>query len=96
MAAHPDDEKYSFLSAMPLKAWVYALVTFSLTRGDGGQNLIGKEVSELLGMIRTQELQMARKNRWRTTVFSPGQMIFGYSKHPDETLTIWEKEKNIG
>jgi hypothetical protein len=64
----------------------------SLTRGDGGQNLIGKDVRELLGITRTQELLAARRTDGGRQFFSRAN-DFGYSKHPDETLTIWDKKQ---
>ena len=64
----------------------------SLTRGDGGQNLIGPEIRENLGLIRTQELLAARRIDGGTQFFSRAN-DFGYSKNPNETLSIWDKEK---
>ena len=63
----------------------------SITRGDGGQNLIGSEIRELLGVIRTQELLAARRIDGGEQMFTRAN-DFGYSKHPDETLDIWNKE----
>jgi len=64
----------------------------SLTRGDGGQNLIGPEIRELLGVIRTQELLAARRVDGGEQRFTRAN-DFGYSKHPNETLQIWDKDK---
>ena len=64
----------------------------SLTRGDGGQNLVGPEIRELLGLIRTQELLAARRIDGGQQMFSRAN-DFGYSKHPDETLKIWQKQE---
>src|SRR5690606_15594268 len=64
----------------------------SLTRGDGGQNLIGPEIGELLGVIRTQELLTARQIDGGEQLFTRAN-DFGYSKHPDETLEIWNKKE---
>jgi len=64
----------------------------SLTRGDGGQNLIGSELREQLGVIRTQELLEARKIDGGEQFFSRAN-DFGYSKTPDETLQIWNKDQ---
>ena len=64
----------------------------SLTRGDGGQNLIGPEIRELLGVIRTQELLAARKIDGGSQLFTRAN-DFGYSKHPKETHKIWNKEE---
>jgi LmbE family N-acetylglucosaminyl deacetylase len=91
VAAHPDDENTRLISYMEnhVKARTAYL---SLTRGDGGQNLIGPELRELLGVIRTQELLAARGIDGGEQMFTRAN-DFGYSKHPDETLTIWNKEK---
>ena len=91
IAAHPDDENTRLISylANEVKARTGYL---SLTRGDGGQNLIGPEIRELLGVIRTQELLAARRVDGGEQFFTRAN-DFGYSKHPDETLKIWEKEK---
>ncbi|RDI14360.1 PIG-L family deacetylase [Flavobacterium sp. AG291] len=91
IAAHPDDENTRLISylANKLKARTGYL---SLTRGDGGQNLIGLELREQLGVIRTQELIEARKVDGGEQFFSRAN-DFGFSKVPNETLQIWDKEK---
>jgi len=91
IAAHPDDENTRLISYMSneVKARTAYL---SLTRGDGGQNLIGPEIRELLGVIRTQELLAARRVDGGEQRFSRAN-DFGYSKHPDETLEIWNKDE---
>ncbi len=91
IAAHPDDENTRLISflANDQKARTAYL---SLTRGDGGQNLIGTQLRELLGVIRTQELIEARKIDGGEQFFSRAN-DFGFSKNPTETLSIWEKEK---
>ena len=89
IAAHPDDENTKIISYLSNK--MHAKVTYlSLTRGDGGQNLIGSELKESLGLIRSNELIEARKidggqQRFTTAV------DFGYSKHPDEAFEFWDK-----
>lgn len=90
VAAHPDDENTRLIAYMANheKARTAYL---SLTRGDGGQNLIGPELRELLGVIRTQELLAARRIDGGEQHFTRAN-DFGYSKHPDETLAIWDKE----
>jgi LmbE family N-acetylglucosaminyl deacetylase len=91
IAAHPDDENtrlISYLSNEKKARTVY----LSLTRGDGGQNLIGPELRELLGVIRTQELIEARKIDGGEQLFSRAN-DFGFSKNPDETLQIWDKDQ---
>jgi LmbE family N-acetylglucosaminyl deacetylase len=91
LAAHPDDENTRMISylANDMNARTGYL---SLTRGDGGQNLIGPQLRELLGVIRTQELIEARKIDGGEQFFSRAN-DFGFSKNPDETLDIWDKEK---
>ena len=91
IAAHPDDENTRLIAflANNVKARTGYL---SLTRGDGGQNLIGPEIRELLGVIRTQELLAARRIDGGEQLFSRAN-DFGYSKHPDETLKIWNKNE---
>ena len=91
VAAHPDDENTRLISYMSnnVKARTAYL---SLTRGDGGQNLIGPEIRELLGVIRTQELLAARRVDGGEQRFTRAN-DFGYSKHPDETLEIWNKDE---
>src|SRR6187402_745131 len=91
IAAHPDDENTHLISYMAND--VHARTGYlSLTRGDGGQNLIGPQLRELLGVIRTQELLEARKIDGGEQFFSRAN-DFGYSKNPEETLHIWDKEK---
>jgi LmbE family N-acetylglucosaminyl deacetylase len=91
VAAHPDDENTRLISYMSnqVKARTAYL---SLTRGDGGQNLIGPEIRELLGVIRTQELLAARRIDGGEQLFTRAN-DFGYSKHPSETLAIWDKDQ---
>ncbi|MBT4868687.1 MAG: PIG-L family deacetylase, partial [Polaribacter sp.] len=91
IAAHPDDENTRLIAylANHVKARTGYL---SLTRGDGGQNLIGPEIRELLGVIRTQELLAARNVDGGQQFFTRAN-DFGYSKHPDETLAIWNEEE---
>ena len=93
IAAHPDDENTRLISYLSneKKARTGYL---SLTRGDGGQNLIGPELRELLGLIRTQELIEARKIDGGEQFFSRAN-DFGYSKTPDETLQIWDKDQIV-
>ncbi|MFT5249875.1 MAG: LmbE family N-acetylglucosaminyl deacetylase [bacterium] len=91
IAAHPDDENTRIISF--LSNDIHARTAYlSMTRGDGGQNLVGPEIRELLGVIRTQELIAARKTDGGQQFFTRAN-DFGYSKHPDETLEIWNKEE---
>lgn len=91
IAAHPDDENTRLISYLSneLNARTAYL---SMTRGDGGQNLIGPQLRELLGIIRTQELLAARKIDGGEQFFTRAN-DFGYSKTPKETLNIWNKEE---
>ena len=91
IAAHPDDENTSVISYLA-KGKLLRTGYLSLTRGDGGQNLIGIEQSEQLGVIRTQELLEARKRDGGEQFFTRA-IDFGYSKSPDETFEFWEREK---
>jgi LmbE family N-acetylglucosaminyl deacetylase len=91
VAAHPDDENtraITFLANDRLAATAY----LSMTRGDGGQNLIGAEIGELLGVIRTQELLAARRIDGGQQFFTRA-IDFGFSKNYQETLEIWNKEE---
>ncbi len=90
VAAHPDDENQRFISYCANEKRLHTTY-LSLTRGDGGQNLIGAEFGEPLGVLRTQELLMARAIDGGYQRFSRAN-DFGYSKTPDETLRIWNKE----
>ncbi|MCY2686659.1 PIG-L family deacetylase [Salinimicrobium sp. TH3] len=91
VAAHPDDENTRLISyfSNELDARTAYL---SLTRGDGGQNLIGPQLRELLGVIRTQELLAARKIDGGEQFFTRAN-DFGYSKTPEETLNIWNEKE---
>ena len=91
IAAHPDDENTALLSYFSSGKSIHTGY-LSLTRGDGGQNLIGSEQGELLGLIRTQELLDARKIDGAEQFFSRAY-DFGFSKSPDETFAFWGKEK---
>ncbi|WP_157208035.1 PIG-L family deacetylase [Mariniflexile maritimum] len=91
IAAHPDDENTRLIAYLSnqLKARTAYL---SLTRGDGGQNLIGPELRELLGVIRTEELLAARRIDGGEQLFTRAN-DFGYSKDAEETLEIWDKDQ---
>jgi LmbE family N-acetylglucosaminyl deacetylase len=91
IAAHPDDENTRLLAYLS-KERQYRTGYLSLTRGDGGQNLIGDEQGVELGLIRTQELLAARRVDGAEQFFSRAY-DFGYSKTADETLKKWDKEK---
>ncbi len=94
VAAHPDDENQRLIAYLA-NEYNAEMAYLSLTRGDGGQNLIGPEIRELLGVIRTQELLGARRIDGGRQMFTRAN-DFGYSKHPDETLEIWQREEVLG
>jgi LmbE family N-acetylglucosaminyl deacetylase len=87
VAAHPDDENTNLLAYLENDALVRTAY-LSLTRGDGGQNLVGSEQGPELGLIRTQELLAARRIDGAEQFFTRAR-DFGFSKSPDETLKIW-------
>jgi LmbE family N-acetylglucosaminyl deacetylase len=89
--AHPDDENPTFLAYMSNEKY-YNTAYFSLTRGDGGQNALGTEIKENLGILRTQELLQARRIDGGKQFFSRA-IDFGFSKSAEEVFTIWDKEK---
>ena len=91
VAAHPDDENTGLISYWANGA-LYDAAYLSLTRGDGGQNLIGPELRDQLGVIRTQELLAARKMDHGQQFFTRAN-DFGFSKSADETLRIWDRDK---
>ena len=91
IAAHPDDENTRLITYLS-KDKLYRTGYLSLTRGDGGQNLIGEEQGIELGLIRTQELLAARRVDGGEQFFTRAY-DFGYSKNPEETFTKWDREK---
>jgi LmbE family N-acetylglucosaminyl deacetylase len=91
VAAHPDDENTRLITYLSREK-LYRTGYLSLTRGDGGQNLIGDEQGVELGLIRTQELLAARRLDGGEQFFSRA-FDFGYSKSPEETLEKWNREK---
>ena len=91
VAAHPDDENTRLLAYLS-KEKLYKTGYLSITRGDGGQNLIGDEQGIDLGLIRTQELLAARRIDGAEQFFTRAY-DFGYSKSNAETFSIWDKDK---
>ncbi|MFZ9028425.1 MAG: PIG-L deacetylase family protein [Crocinitomicaceae bacterium] len=91
VAAHPDDENTRALAYFSLGEKAETAY-FSLTRGDGGQNLIGDELSEDLGILRTQELLAARSYDGAKQYFSRA-LDFGYSKSAEESFELWGKDE---
>src|SRR5437660_194244 len=91
IAAHPDDENTN-LMALWANGSLYDSGYLSVTRGDGGQNLLGPELGERLGVIRTGELLDARRMDHGRQFFTRA-IDFGFSKTADETLRIWDRDK---
>ncbi len=91
IAAHPDDENTRLITYLANQEMVRTAY-ISLTRGDGGQNLIGPEIRELLGLIRTHELLEARKLDGGMQFFTRAN-DFGFSKTAAETFRIWNKDQ---
>jgi LmbE family N-acetylglucosaminyl deacetylase len=91
IAAHPDDENTNLI-ALWANGSLYQTAYLSVTRGDGGQNLIGPELGERLGIIRTHELLAARRLDHGQQFFTRA-VDFGFSKSAAETLRIWDRDK---
>ena len=91
VAAHPDDENTN-LMALWSNGSLYDTAYLSLTRGDGGQNLLGPELRERLGVIRTRELLAARQIDHARQFFTRA-VDFGFSKSADEALRLWDRDK---
>jgi len=91
IAAHPDDENTAIL-AYYARGRHIRTGYLSLTRGEGGQNLIGPEQGDLLGLIRTHELLAARQIDGAEQFFTRA-IDFGYSKTPEETFAKWGRER---
>lgn len=94
VGAHPDDENSSVIAALA-KGRMVRTAYLSMTRGEGGQNLVGSEQGDVLGIIRTQELLAARRVDGGDQLFASA-IDFGYSKTSEETLRIWGREKILG
>ena len=90
IAAHPDDENTALLAYFA-KGRKLRTAYLSLTRGEGGQNLIGSEQGDLMGLIRTQELMAARRIDGAEQFFTRA-IDFGFSKTADETLAKWGRD----
>jgi len=91
VAAHPDDENTRLLAFLANDK-LYRTGYLSMTRGDGGQNLIGDEQGIELGLIRTQELLSARRIDGAEQFFTRAY-DFGFTKSPDETFQFWNHDK---
>ncbi len=91
IAAHPDDENTQLITYLA-RGRGYRTAYLSITRGDGGQNEIGAEFDEKLGIARTQELMAARRLDGGRQFFTRA-IDFGFSKTPEETLRFWDREQ---
>jgi LmbE family N-acetylglucosaminyl deacetylase len=91
VAAHPDDENTELIAYLS-RGRHYRMAYLSLTRGDGGQNVLGPQFGEELGLIRTQELLAARRIDGGRQYFSRA-VDFGFSKDYRETLSIWDQQQ---
>ena len=94
IGAHPDDE-YSDLVALFARGMGAQVAYLSLTRGEGGQNLIGPELGPELGIIRSEELLAARRIDGARQFFTRAY-DFGYSKTIDEALRFWPRDSVLG
>jgi LmbE family N-acetylglucosaminyl deacetylase len=91
VAAHPDDENTQLIAYLA-RGRLYRTAYLSLTRGDGGQNVLGPEFGDTLGVIRTQELLAARRVDGGRQFFSRAK-DFGFSKDYRQTLTKWDRQE---
>ena len=94
VAAHPDDENTQVITYLA-RGRGYRTAYLSLTRGDGGQNLLGPQLGEALGVARTQELLAARRLDGGRQYFTRAK-DFGYSKNAGETLGVWDRQAVLG
>jgi LmbE family N-acetylglucosaminyl deacetylase len=93
IAAHPDDENTALL-AWFARGLCVRTAYLSLTRGEGGQNLLGPEQGDALGVIRTQELLAARRVDGAEQFFTRA-VDFGFSKTPEESMQKWGRERTL-
>jgi LmbE family N-acetylglucosaminyl deacetylase len=93
IGAHPDDENTALLATLAQDR-CYRTAYLSITRGEGGQNLLGPEQGDMLGLIRTQELLAARRIDGAEQYFTRA-IDFGFSKTSEETLRFWGKEETL-
>jgi LmbE family N-acetylglucosaminyl deacetylase len=94
IGAHPDDDREVVLAYLARGRHVRTAY-LSLTRGEGGQNLVGPEQGDELGIIRTQELLSSRRIDGAEQYFTRA-IDFGFSKTADETFTKWPREQVLG
>lgn len=94
IGAHPDDENTELITYLA-RGRGFRAAYLSLTRGDGGQNELGRDFDEKLGVLRTQELLAARRIDSGRQFFTRA-IDFGFSKSPEETLAFWDKKEVLG
>ncbi|HEX2204540.1 MAG TPA: PIG-L family deacetylase [Longimicrobium sp.] len=94
VGAHPDDEDTQLLAALALEQGA-DVAYLSLTRGEGGQNGIGPELGEGLGLLRTEELLAARRVDGARQFFTRAY-DFGFSKSAEETWRHWPRDVLLG
>ena len=94
VAAHPDDESNALLAQLA-RGRGFRTAYLSLTRGDGGQNELGPEFGEKLGLARTHELLAARRADGGRQYFTRA-IDYGFSKDVNEALRLWEHKKILG
>lgn len=93
VGAHPDDDNTSLLAYLARGRGLRTSY-LSLTRGDGGQNILGTETGEALGVLRTQELLASRRVDGAGQLFGRA-LDFGFSKSPDEALSFWGHDRTL-
>jgi LmbE family N-acetylglucosaminyl deacetylase len=91
VAAHPDDENTAMIATFA-EGRLFRTAYLAITRGDGGQNLIGSELGPALGLVRTHELLSARRIDGGEQMFTRA-IDFGYSKTPEETFRVWGRDE---
>lgn len=94
VGAHPDDENTHLITYFA-RGRGYRMGYLSVTRGDGGQNELGSDFDEKLGVARTQELLAARELDQGRQFFTRA-IDFGFSKSPEETLAFWDRQQVLG
>jgi len=94
VGAHPDDENTELITYLA-RGRGFRTAYLSLTRGDGGQNELGRDFDEKLGVLRTHELLAARRLDTGRQFFTRA-IDFGFSKTPEETLAFWDKQEVLG
>jgi LmbE family N-acetylglucosaminyl deacetylase len=93
VGAHPDDDNTSVLACLARQRLVRTAY-LSLTRGDGGQNILGAEAGDALGVLRTQELLASRRIDGAEQFFARA-LDYGFSKSPDEALSFWGHDRAL-